>query len=91
MNRHTIGALLLTDSISSVVRRELRKLKPGIKVDAEEIRDLIQSEVIKREVLESEAGAEAGKQVARFLKKQERAKKSKSVTPKEDGAPEPER
>ena len=91
VNRHTIGALLLTDSIASVVRRELRKLKPGIKVDAEEIRDLIQSEVIKREVLESEAGAEASKQVARFQKKQERAKKTKSAAPKEDAVPQPER
>ena len=81
VNRYTIGALLLTDSIANVVRRELRKLKPGIKVDAPEIRDLIQGEVIKREILESEAGVEANKHVTKFMKKQERAKiKSKTGT-----------
>lgn len=79
VNRYTIGALLLTDSITSVVRRELRKLNPGIKVDADEIRHLIRSEVIKREILESEAGAEANKQVTKFIRKQERAKTKAKV------------
>jgi hypothetical protein len=66
--------LLLTESIASAVRKELRKLKPGIKVDTEEISDLIKNEVIKRETLESEAGIEAKKQVTKFIKKQARAK-----------------
>lgn len=80
VNRYTIGALLLSDAVTSVVRRELRKLKPGINVDTEEIYQLIKSEVIKRETLESEAGIEAGKQVIKFIKKQEREKaKSKKV------------
>ena len=84
VNRYTIGALLLTDSVTNAVRKELRKLKPGIKVDTEEIRNLIKNEVIKRETLESEAGLEASKQVAKFIKKQARAKlkeKTKVVTP----------
>lgn len=58
------------------MRRELRKLKPGIKVDAEEIRDLLKAEVLKREILESESGTEANKKVAKFIKKQARAKKT---------------
>jgi len=82
VNRYTIGALLLTDAVTNVVRRELRKLKPGIKVDADEIRDLVKTEVIKRELLESEAGIEANKQVTRFIKKQERAKKTKASAPR---------
>ena len=84
VNRYTIGALLLTNSVTNVVRRELRKLKPGIKVDAEEIRNLIQSEVIKREILESETGVEANRQVTRFIKKQERVKQRAKI---KDGNP----
>ena len=81
VNRYTIGALLLTEFVANVVRRELRKLKPGIKVDIAEISNLIQNEVIKREILESEAGVEANKQVTKFIKKQEREKtKSKKTT-----------
>jgi len=81
VNRYTIGALLLTDPIVNTVRRELRKLKAGIKVDSDEIRELISHEVIKRELLESEAGKEANKQVEKSMKQQERAKlKSKKGT-----------
>ena len=81
VNRYTIGALLLTDPIANVVRRELRKLKPGIKVDIAEINSLIKSEVIKREILESEAGVDANKQVTKFAKKQEREKTKSKNTP----------
>ena len=81
VNHHTIGALLLTDSVTNAVRKELRKLKPGIKVDIEEISNLIKNEVIKRETLESDAGIEANKQVTKFIKKQARAKtKAKTNT-----------
>ena len=81
VNRYTIGALLLTDPIVNTVRRELHKLKTGIKVDSDEIKELISQEVIKRELLESEAGKEANKQVGKSMKQQERAKlKSKKRT-----------
>ncbi|HFD31377.1 MAG TPA: restriction endonuclease subunit R [Gammaproteobacteria bacterium] len=89
VNRYTIGALLLTDAIANVVRRELRKLKPGTKVDVSEIQHLIKSEVIKREILESEAGTEANEQVTRFVKKQQRAKaRNRAVNKKTEGASE---
>ena len=82
VNRYTIGALLVTDAIAGVVRRELRKLKPGIKVDSPEIRELIKSEVLKRDILDSDAGEEANKQVTKFMKKQEKQKtKKKTVAP----------
>jgi predicted type IV restriction endonuclease len=89
VNRYTIGALLLTESISNVIRKELRKIKPGIKVEVEEISDLIKNEVIKRETLASEAGIEANKQVTRFIKKQEREKaKNKKVVKSANLEPE---
>ena len=66
VNRYTIAALLLTESVTNTVRKELRKLKPGIKVDAEEIKKLIKDEVIKRETLDSEAGVAAAKQIVRL-------------------------
>lgn len=79
VNRYTVGALLLTESVTSAVRRELRKLKSGIKVDIEEIKSLIHDGVIKREIFESESGIEANKQLSKFLKKQEKIKKQKKT------------
>ncbi len=89
VNRYTIGALLTSDAVTNVVRRELRKLKPGIKVEANEISELIKNEVIKRDALQSEAGIEAVKQVTKFIKKQER-EKAKSKKVENPTNPEPE-
>lgn len=80
VNRYTVGALLLTESVTNIIRRELRKLKPGIKVDIEEIKSLIHDDVIKREIFESDAGIEANKQLSKLLKKQERIKQQKKIT-----------
>jgi len=88
VNRYIIGALLLTDSVVNTVRKELRKLKPGIRVEAAEISNLIKGEVIKRETLESETGIEANKQVTKLMKKQEREKtKSKITTTSSESEP----
>lgn len=81
VNRYTIGALLLTDAVANLVRKELRKFKPGIKVDADEVNFIIQNETIKREVLESDLAVEANKQLARFQKKQQRAKNKTAPQP----------
>lgn len=92
VNRYIIGALLLTESVASLIRRDLRKLKPGIKVDMDEVMSLIKSEVIKREVLDSDAGIEANKQVEKFIKKQERDKskrKKETLSPKAGSAETP--
>jgi len=78
VNRFTIGALLGTEQIATVVRRELRKLKPGIKVDTPQIEQLIKTQVIKREIFESEAGKEAQKVVTKHYRSEERAKKKKT-------------
>jgi len=82
VNRHTIGALLLTDVVANLVRRELRKFKPGIKVDVDEIKSIIQHETIKREVLESRLAVEANK-LAKFLKKRRRAKNQTTHRPED--------
>ncbi len=68
MSRFTLGALLLSDAVVDVVRRELRRVAE-VKVDAEEIRTLLQTEVLKREVIEGEKAALAAKQVSRGVKR----------------------
>ena len=74
VNHYTIGAIILTEPVISAIRKELKKLKPGIKVDAEEIKRLVEHGVIKRELLESDAGKEANKSVTKMTRQQQRAK-----------------
>lgn len=74
VNRYTIGAVLLTEPVVNVIRRELRKIKDGLKVSNEEIEELIVNEVLKRDLIESEAAKEAQKNVHKLLKKRHRSK-----------------
>jgi len=79
LNRFTLGAVLLSESVLSVVRRELRRVTPGLKVDAEEIEALLRAEVIKREVLDCEKAAAARKQVTRAVNKAQREREEKGA------------
>jgi predicted type IV restriction endonuclease len=81
MSRFTLAAVMLSDSVTKVVRRELRRMSPGLKVDSETLRSIVESEVLKREVVESD---EARQAIAK-LKKLSRAKSS----PKRMGTEEP--
>jgi len=74
VNRYTIGAMLLSDDVVSVIRRELRKVKSGVIADVDEIKHLLETEVLKRDILESAAGKEAIKELTKFKKKQAKAK-----------------
>ena len=73
-NKFVIGALLRSEEVASVLRRTLRKMTPGIQVSTSEIMELISESVIKREIIESEAGVNAEKSVKRFAVKGTRKK-----------------
>lgn len=65
LSRYFMGALILTDPVVDVVRRELRRLSPDVRIDAEQIRAVLTAEVIKREVLEGEKADQARKKISR--------------------------
>ncbi len=67
VNRYAIGAILQTGEASALVRRILRKIKPGLKVTSEEIGILIESEVLRREVTQSEEAKSMLRRVKRAL------------------------
>jgi len=64
LNRFTLGALLLSDPVILFVRRELRRVV-GVMVDEEDVKIVLQDEVIKRDVLDGDKAVAAAKQVAR--------------------------
>ena len=80
VNRFMVGAIILSDPIVSVIRRELRKVSPGVKVTEEEIVSILNSEVLKRDVVQGESAEEALKRVKKALKKQARKKVVKKET-----------
>ena len=77
VNRFTIAALTKTDPILTILRRELRRLGPGLKVEKEEIQELLESGVLKRDVSQGEDAEQAAKLVKKAAAKRIRKKKKK--------------
>jgi hypothetical protein len=71
VNRFVIGALIQSDPVLGVVRRELRRMAPGAKVSVDEIRGLL-PDVLKRDVIEGESATEALRRVQRMARKSAR-------------------
>jgi hypothetical protein len=69
LSYYTLGALLLTDPVLSVIRRELKRISPEARIDQSDIARVLQAEVIKREVLEGDRALAAGKVIARAAKR----------------------
>jgi len=74
LNRFSMAAMLLSDTVVDVLRREMRRLSPGIRIEADEIRSVLTQEVLKREVVEGEKAEEARRKVGRAANRPLRSK-----------------
>lgn len=74
LSRFFLAAVLLSDKVVQVVRRELRRISPDVSIDAEEIINVLSSDVIKRDALEGDKAVEAKRKIARAAAKQLRDK-----------------
>lgn len=77
LSRFFLGALILSDPVLQVLRRELKRLSPDVRVEIDEIKAALMSEVLKREILEGDKATEAKKKVSRAGNKTLRAKAEK--------------
>lgn len=83
LNRFTIAQILRGDAVVSTIRRELKRLFPELKVDAESIQQIVENEVLKREVIEGERSKDAMLRVKKAQQKIARAA-AKNSMPSED-------
>lgn len=81
LSRFFLGAMVLTDPVLEVIRRELRRVSPDVKINTDEIKAVFTNEVIKREVMEGEKAEEARKKITRSANKALRSKAEKSSGP----------
>ena len=79
LSRFFLGATLLTDPVLEVIRRELRRVSPDVRIDIEEIKFALASEVLKREVMEGQKADDARKKIARVSQNALRTKSNKEV------------
>ncbi|MGE3544196.1 MAG: restriction endonuclease subunit R [Kofleriaceae bacterium] len=81
LSRFSVGALVLSDPVLDLIRRELRRISPGVKIDTDEIKNVLLNEVLKREVVEGEKADEARRQVARASNRSLRARTPREGIP----------
>lgn len=69
MSKYSIAAILLSEPVVAIVRRELRRMADGLNPDLESIRTLMTDQVIKRELLDGDEALAAAKSVRKALKR----------------------
>lgn len=85
LSRFYVGAMLQTEPVLDVLRRELRRVSPDVRIDTDEIKDVLVNEVIKREIIEGEKAIEASKKVSRAAAKSLRSSARGQAVNLEDG------
>ena len=79
LNRFTVGHLLLSTPVIKAVRRELRGLFEGLKVEEEQLTKIVKDEVLKRDLFEGEKAEETKSIIQKNYRKIERAAKAKKA------------
>lgn len=88
LSRFFVGAMLQTDSVLDVIRRELRRVSPDVRIDSAQIKEVLVNEVIKRDVMEGDKAEEARKKILKSLNKSLRAAPAKASTQIQSSLPD---
>ena len=76
VNKYNIGSILMSDKVANAVKSQLKTLNSSIKVNNDEVKMIIENDIIKREIVENENTSKFKIKIERFIKK-EKSKKNK--------------
>ena len=74
MNRHTIGAAILSEPVVYAIRKILHRMMSKI-IELDDVRTVLKIDVLKRDAIEGEEAKKAKAKVAKALKKTPRKRK----------------
>ncbi|WP_017853910.1 type I restriction enzyme HsdR N-terminal domain-containing protein [Leptospira interrogans] len=84
LSKYYIGQMILTETILDVIKRELKRLTPGVKIENEEIEEVLKSDIIKRDVLEGDKALDAKKKIQKaantYLRNSSPIQKKETIT-----------
>lgn len=84
LSRFVLGALIVSQPVLDVLRREVRRIAPDVRVDIKQIEDVLREEVLKRDVFDGEKAQIAQRQVTRAANRVLRAKAEAAAGHSED-------
>jgi hypothetical protein len=80
LSRFFIAGMVLSDPVLDIIRRELKRTCPDVKVKNEQIQSVLLREVLKREVVEGEKAEDARKKILRASNRSMRERDAKEET-----------
>ncbi len=78
-NKFNLAAIILSDTLIEVIRRELRRISPEVKVQKEDLKNVIMQDVLKRDVIECEKAEIAKKKVLKAARKSINTKRENNI------------
>ena len=69
VNPYIIGAIVLSSHSLKLIKKELRRMTPRLRIDDSEIEVILKNDVLKRNVLEGDEANEALKRVKKTISK----------------------
>ena len=73
-NKFALAAMLLSEPMLQALRREVRRLGQGVRVEVDELRGVLETEVLKRDVFDGDDAKQAADFVRRANRAADRAK-----------------
>ena len=74
LSKFVIAAVTMSEPVLDVMRKELKKLCPDVKIQNEQILEVLLLDVLKREVVEGDKAEEAKKKISKAVNRSLRAK-----------------
>jgi predicted type IV restriction endonuclease len=73
LNRFTIAQVIKSETVVQAIRREMRRIFPDIKVEADTIQQILENDVLKRDVIDGDRAKDAANRVKKAQQKLARA------------------
>lgn len=87
LSKYSLAALILSEPVLDVMRRQLRRISADTKISEEDLRKSLRDDVLKREVLEGDKATAAARQVSRAEGRALRKAKEEDVEKPEPTSP----
>lgn len=87
LNRFTVAQIVISEPVVSCIRKELRRHFPDLKIDPENITDLLGNEILKREVIEGDKVKEAQHRLKRAAAKLQREQEKRAAAELKSDSP----
>ena len=82
LNKFTVAQVLLTEPVVSCIRREIRRYFPELKIEPENISDLLANDILKREVIDGDKVKDAQQRLKKAASRNAKAQAKEKSSPK---------